>query len=119
MRVVADLLEVPHMRCIGHTLQNGVKDIFDKVEAVRNAVKSAKAILTWVSTSRVWNAYLAWVRRHHQREAKVLPSIFPTRWWTELKLFEQIVESYDLIREFAASFERGKHLRKVPGNNRC
>ncbi|KAK3924836.1 E3 SUMO-protein ligase ZBED1 [Frankliniella fusca] len=104
MRVAAELLLVPHMRCIGHTIQNGVEDLLGS-DAIKPVIKEARALLTWSNTPK----------KVHQSVPKVLPSVSPTRWWSELTLLKQIVESYDYLREFAASYQRGKHLNIIPG----
>ncbi|KAK3925257.1 LINE-1 retrotransposable element ORF2 protein, partial [Frankliniella fusca] len=114
MRVASEMLGVPHMRCIGHTIQNGVEELLG-LPSIKPVIKVAKDLLAWSNTPKVRSAYVAWAQKTHNAVPKVLPSISPTRWWTELTLLKQICESHDYFREFAASYQRGKHQNVIPG----
>ncbi|XP_034256688.1 uncharacterized protein LOC117654282 [Thrips palmi] len=82
-RLALELLEMPHMRCIGHTIQNGVTDIFE-LKVVKEAIAVVKTLFSWISTTSVWAAYEKFVKEKHGRKPLALPSTSKTRWWTEL-----------------------------------
>ncbi|KAK3929485.1 E3 SUMO-protein ligase ZBED1 [Frankliniella fusca] len=113
-RLALENLELPHMRCIGHTLQNGVTDIFN-LDIVKTAVHDLKTLMNWISTSKVWAAYEKFVTDNHGRKPLTLPSSSKTRWWTELLQFERLLECHPYMMSFAAQYQRGKELRKIPG----
>lgn len=114
MRLSAELLDIPHMRCVGHTVQNGVTDLFDEPD-VEAAIRAVKTLVNWLAIPRVWKAYSKYVGDHFGGKALAMPSTSPTRWWSELFQFERLLEMHEFLLPFAASFERGKHISKVPG----
>ncbi|KAK3918442.1 E3 SUMO-protein ligase ZBED1 [Frankliniella fusca] len=89
MRLAAEseLMDLPHMRCIAHTIQHGAEAVFKT----------------------------AWVKKHNGEKAKKLPTTSPTRWWTELNLLECVAENVDLLRQFAEAYARGRFQNVVPG----
>ncbi|KAK3919557.1 E3 SUMO-protein ligase ZBED1 [Frankliniella fusca] len=114
MRLAAELMDLPHMRCIAHTIQNGVEAVF-KTVGIKKALKECKDLASWQHSKKVWSAYKAWVKKHNGEKAKKLPTISPTRWWTELNLLECVAENVDLLRQFAAAYTRGRFQNVVPG----
>lgn len=113
-RLALELLDLPHMRCIGHTVQNGVSDIF-AMRDVKVAIAAVKVLFNWISITGVWAAYEKFVMEKHGKKPLALPSTSKTRWWTELFQFERFLECHGLMMSFAASYNRGKELRKIPG----
>lgn len=52
MRLGAELADLPHMRCVGHTVQNGVTDLFE-VPDVKAAIAAVKVVVNWLKVPRV------------------------------------------------------------------
>ncbi|KAK3909861.1 E3 SUMO-protein ligase ZBED1 [Frankliniella fusca] len=46
MRLAAELMDLPHMRCIAHTIQNGVEAVFKTME-IKKALKECKDLASW------------------------------------------------------------------------
>lgn len=71
-RLALELLDMPHMRCIGHTIQNGVSDIFD-LKVVKDAILAVKTLFNWISITSVWSAYEKFVKDKHGGVPLALP----------------------------------------------
>ncbi|XP_052131688.1 zinc finger BED domain-containing protein 3-like [Frankliniella occidentalis] len=51
MRLACELMDIPHMRCIGHTIQNGVEELL-KQPTIKPVIKEAKELLNWANGAK-------------------------------------------------------------------
>ncbi|KAK3916821.1 E3 SUMO-protein ligase ZBED1 [Frankliniella fusca] len=110
MRLAVELLDVPNVRCLGHTIQTGMDDV-KRLEDIAAVTKKTHALQQHFSSNKLFRAYKRFIEERYQSQAKKLTGLCPTRWWSELPLNRAIIESEVHIREFLAFHDHGKGMR--------
>lgn len=116
IRLAIDIIKIPHVRCIGHTLQNGVAGI-EKLDEVISLRKRTHALQHLFSSTKIWNRYASFINERYQIKPRMLPGLCPTRWWSELPLNKVLMQDVNYHREFLAHYNNGSHMNLLLKEN--
>ncbi|XP_052126013.1 E3 SUMO-protein ligase ZBED1-like [Frankliniella occidentalis] len=116
IRLALELLDNPpnHMRCFGHTINNGVSGVISTCQGLQESLAKAHSARSWLSSDKVWRAYVKYVLEMHNKTPKMLPSPCKTRWWVDLHIAEAVVGQYRWMWGFVTSYRLGKFLGEIP-----
>lgn len=109
IRLAIDFLMIPHIRCVGHTLQNGVHTI-DKLPEIMDLRRRTHALQHLFSSPKIRNRYVSFTKDHHLITPRKLPGLCPSRWWSELPLNKVVLEDVNYHREFLAHHDNGSQM---------